>query len=289
MRTYQRRTALVAVLFLSMAGLAGCHRQRGAAPSPPLEVRGTAYPDGAARESAPWRIRTKPGAAPLPAAFEGALTATGVAEVAAQALDPLEGRLIAKQEARHQARRHLARQIEELEIEDDRTVGDVLGEDADKRDRVEALLQGARQEGVIRDEGGRYSVTLTLNLAPLGEVLRSESTAEDSATSEPETSETASATTGSAETSRQALEERAVATAREEALSLVRSLRVRQGGTMGLAMTRDPDLDRLVRERIEQWPARSIRVRDDGSCEAILEIDLQEMQDLLNRGEGSRK
>jgi hypothetical protein len=209
------------------------------------------------------------------AAAAGFITSSGDAEAPPMVLDPLQGRLIAKQLAKQAARRDLARKVNVLEIQPGRTVGDLLRSDPEKRRKVEDWIRQAPEKGMIKSGDNKYSILLTLDLRPLNKILDLPGEPLGAAA-------TAAPTAASGRESRQRAESEALNNAQRRALDYVRGLRLPSNETVGDRMSRDGQLDRAIRGRILSLNPSAATFRDNGTCETAIQLDVADIQRILD-------
>lgn len=259
-----RRVAIAVAALTATWVCLGCRVQREFPPQP-MRIIGTSYDPAAAKQAT---------AAPEVAAA-ASITASGDGDAPATALDPIQGRLVARQIARQAARRELARKVDALDIPPGRKVADVLRGDPEKRRKVEDLIRQARQKGLIKSDGNKCTVFLTLDLRPLNTIL--ELPGEPFG---PLAAGTTSPTAARQEVRRRA-ENEALENARIRALEYVKSLRIEGVQTLGDRMLRDDALDRAIRAKIASLSSAGVAFREDGVCEAAVDLDLADIQRIL--------
>jgi hypothetical protein len=279
----QRRGALGAsLLVLLVIEISAC-RLQPPYPSQPVEVMG-------ASDRARLAPQVLPPAEPdfttrSPLFTSGTISAVTTAEDAGAALDPLPARLAAKEKARQEARRSLARQIEAIELEPGQTVAGVLLRDQAKRRALEQLLRDAR-EATVRDTAGRHTVTLSVETSAVRHVLDvkpppSRPPMPQPAVLQPLADPLAPVINGLDAEVRRRAEAEAIVRARARALDFVRSVRTAQGALLGDLMLGNPAFSQAVRDRIDAAPPR-IRYTEDGVCQATITIDLADIRQSLS-------
>ncbi|MCX8038222.1 MAG: hypothetical protein N3D11_14435 [Candidatus Sumerlaeia bacterium] len=257
MRTFLH-PLIVALLLVSLGGLSACRLQRTAPPQP-LKIIGTSDNPAA---------RTKQ-------LDNRQISASADAAPPAQVLDPIQGQLLAAQMARQAARRELARKIENIEVRPGVKVAEILRTDSDKRAKVEELLRQAQQKGMIKGEGGRCTVFVSVDVRQLDRVLgQGGMLAEAMASTEPLTRETF----------RRRREQEALDDARARALQLAQNLPVNPKETVGDRMKKSKAVDDAVRAAIASLEPAARVFREDGTCEVTLVMDTTEIQAIARRG-----
>lgn len=268
-----RICAAAAIGTMLLCGALGCRLNRKY-PSQPVRIVGMSYNPGAAFQLVPppekegeWQF--------VDTTISGNVMVSADAAIPADSLDPLRGKLIARQEAKQNARRKLAERVEATEVHTGLTIGDVIEKDAAKREKVEDYIRTAQQKGVIKAEGGKCTVFLTLDLVPLNRILAEGSTVAV------DYSASATATALTPEEYRKHAYEEAVENARARMLEYLKGLRLPENETLGELMVKDDAVDRAIRERVDMIiPAA--RFNEDNNCEAALILDLAEVQQILD-------
>jgi hypothetical protein len=270
-------TALAISALAVLLLLAACRLNRRFPPQP-QKIVGSSYNPGLALQMIPslnegpdWAIDDSP--------FAQTIDAWAEADVPGAGLGSVQGRLVAKQEAKQRARRKLAQQIEAIEVQPGVTVGDVIRDNSAKRAKVEGLVRQALEVGVIKSSGGTYSVSLRLGLHPLIRVFPPGAVESDTASS-------FSITTVSAEEFRKRAQADAIENARMRALEYVKSRRLNQAETVGDLMLRNDDIDRAIRHLVQSLRPLRVGFVGDGTCEAVLIIDLADVHRIVARHEG---
>lgn len=262
------RTAIAGSVLAGIVLFLGCRLHREFPPQP-VKVVGTSYHLGEMQQAI--------GLPETP--FANLLTASGDSDAPVLALDPLQGRLVAKQMAKQIARRELARKVAALEVRPGRTVGDFLRSDPDKRKKVEDWIRQAQQKGLIKSGGNKYSVLLTLDLRPLDKIL-------DLPGGLTGTIAATTATRMLREEFRKRAEAEAIGNARIRALEYVKGLRLEGNETVGEQMLRNDSLDRAVREKTALLKPITVTFRENGTCEAVLVLDVAEIQRIAEEHRG---
>jgi len=260
----------VIVLF---ACLVGCRMSRDF-PAQPVRIVGMSYNPGVALQMIP---PPEPGDDSVSKTATGrSISAWGEAEVPAMALDPLQGRLVARQMAKQAARRDLARKIEAMQVYPGRTIGDIIGDDPEKREEIEGLIREARQDGVIKSDRGKCSVFLTLDLDQLDKIV-------DLGRGSAKEATMFGVTAVLPEEFRRRAEREALDNARARALEFLKSLRLGESETLGERMLHDDVLDRAVRQNVATLRPTAPSFHEDGTCERAVVLDLADIQRLLTR------
>jgi hypothetical protein len=275
-RAWQPATLAISAL-AALFVLSGCRLDRRF-PAQPQKIVGSSYNPGLALQMIPsldenpdWEIADSP--------FDRTIDAWAEADVPGAGLGSVQGRLVAKQEAKQRARRKLARQIETLEVRPGVTVADVIRDDSAKRAKVEELVQQAREVAVIKSDSGTYSVSLRLGLHPLIRLFPPGAAEGDSASS-------FSITTVSPEEFRKRAQADAIENARMRALEYVKSRRLNPTETVGDLMLRNDEVDRAIRQLVQSLRPLRVGFLGDGTCEAVLIIDLADVHRIVAGYEG---
>lgn len=263
------RTAGV-VLFVALAAFHFSCARPPRLPPQPVKIVGASYNPQLVR------YLGRSGATQQPAAMRdilssGTIEALGEARMPAFALDPLEARLAARQMAKQDARRNLARKLAEIELRPGQTLGDLVGKDEQKRRKLEEIVRRALQKGLISADRDKYSVCMVLGRGELEEIAR---------LAEPDRAGPDSST-AQAEEFRRRAEREALDDARMRALEYVKSLRLANGETLGERMVRDDRLDTAIRTRIAALQPLTVSFREDGTCEAVVVVDLAEIRRIV--------
>jgi hypothetical protein len=282
------------LLLATLAVLPGCRLTRDFAPHP-VRVVGTSYNPGVAMQMVPgtasereWNLADTP--------LNRTISAWGDAELPAEALDPVQGRLVAKQMAKQAARRKLADAIEVVEVFPGRTIGDIIRGDTAKRQKVEALVRKAQQKALVTADSGKCSVCLSVRLHSLNAVFGLGTGAADGAGSFTVTAVPPAEFRKRAEL--EALENARVRTLEYCKLlpvekqnpaairlltenRLVRRFRRAPGlppnDTLGKHMLEDDSLDRAVRQLIDDLQPDSVNFLEDGTCAVVADLDLADI------------
>jgi len=272
MRGKTKITALVAVVATGF--LSGCRLNRPFPPQP-VKIVGASFNPGLGVQMLP---SLGPGEKPTTAPAVGGplISARGDGEIPPLALDPLLGRLVAKERAKQAARRNLARKIEAIELRPGLTLGEVLRQQPEKRKKMEELLRNARVVSETKNnEEGKYTVFLSIGIGQLNEVLKASGT-EDEATS-------FTVVELPAERFRRRAEKEAIENARIHALEYLKALRLPEGETLGDRMLRDDRVDNAVRALVDNLQPIAVDFHSDGSCEASVIIDLSDVRRIIGR------
>lgn len=261
------------ILLAAMAGcICGC-RLTPEFPPQPRQIVGHSYNPGIALQLIP-PPQSDGDVTRLEIPDGGSVSASGDADMPAQALDPVQGRLVAKQMAKQAARRNLARKVEARQVQPGLTIGEAIRDDAQKRQAIENVLRNAHQRGIIAGDGGKCTVFLSVEIRTLNNVFLAGPAAEDSTS--------LTVVEVPPEQFRQRAQQEALDSARMRALEDLKGLVIAQNETLGMRMLRDDKLNRTVRGIVEDLrPIQPPQFREDGSCEVTLEIDLADIQRLV--------
>jgi len=260
-----RHPAVTGLVLVTAIFSFGCRAQKQFPPQP-VQIIGRSYhPEGMEGDTSGTVSRAG-----------SSLTASGDAEVPALALDPLQGRLVARQMAKQMARRELARKVEAVVVRPGETVGDLIRKDPEKRRKVEELIRQAPQKGLIKSGTNRYSILLTLDLRSLNKSLAL--SGEPIGAAGP-----TSATATSSKEFRKRLEKEAAENARIRALEYVKGLLIEGKETVGERMLRRNTLDRAIRQKVASLAPAGVMFREGGTCEVTLIVDLAEIQRLVKK------